>query len=388
MKRIVPGLIAGIAFLAAALPASRAYLFWAERAVPTDGTDMVLSSFDINDDGHVAWSCEDGTEYSICYYDGSSTTRIDPYIYDDHLAATQVGCGLLPALNNHGQVLWVSFWYLGFVDLYDGSATAELDYDTRSLLSVDLNDSGQAVWHRYDGSLQDIRYHDGSTTVTLDGGSWDVEPVLNECGQVVWFGHDGADYEIFLYDGSATVQITNNGVDDEAPQINDSGTVVWERDADTAADGSDHVIMLYDGTAATQISSGGHFNQEPRINNAGQVAWYAYDASPYGAGGDYEIYLYDGGAVSQITSNTGQDRSPRLNDDGSVVWYGDDGSDMEIFRYQGGATTQITSDADDDYDPQIAENGVIVWRSCATASDCALRRYAPVTIGPAGGPWH
>ena len=77
-------------------------------------------------------------------------------------------------------------------------------------------------------------------------------------------GYDGSDYEIFLYDGTSTTQLTDNDYDDDCPQINDNGYVVWRDD-----DGSDYEIFLYDGTSTTQLTNNDYDDYSPQINNNG-----------------------------------------------------------------------------------------------------------------------
>ena len=56
---------------------------------------------------------------------------------------------------------------------------------------------------------------------------------------MVWHGFNGPDSEIFLYDGASTTQLTNNSYNDNNPEINNAGSVVWVRD-----DGFDSEIFL------------------------------------------------------------------------------------------------------------------------------------------------
>jgi hypothetical protein len=85
---------------------------------------------------------------------------------------------------------------------------------------------------------------------------------------VVWSGWDGSDWEIFLYDGASTTQITNNGLADSTPHINNNGHVVW-----SGSDGSDDEVFLYNGTSTTQITNNGLPDSTPHINDNGYMVW-------------------------------------------------------------------------------------------------------------------
>ncbi len=101
---------------------------------------------------------------------------------------------------------------------------------------------------------------------------------MNDDGCVVWEGQDGNDWEVHMYNGGNSVQLTDNDVDDRAPQINNNGDVVW------------------------------HSNQS-----------------------DSEIFFYNGSNIIQLTNNTDADTYPKINDRGDVVWQCNDGNDSEIF---------------------------------------------------------
>jgi hypothetical protein len=178
----------------------------------------------------------------------------------------------------------------------------------------------------------------------------DDNPQINDNGYIVWSGSDGADYEIFLYDGLNTTQITDNARGDHQPQINDNGHVVWD-----GSDGADPEIFLYDGLNTTQITNNAYQDNDPSINDNGYVVWDGSD------GADPEIFLYDGLKTNQLTDNAFVDELPQINNNGYVVWHGFDGADYEIFLYDGLNTTNITQNASDDFIPQSNDNNHVVW---------------------------
>ena len=180
----------------------------------------------------------------------------------------------------------------------------------------------------------------------------DDKPQINDSGYVVWIGSDGQDNEIFLYDGQTTKQLTDNSYDDLNPKINDNGYVVWY-----GSDGQDYEIFLYDGLTTKQLTDNSYDDVSPQINNNGYVVWRGYD------GQDYEIFLYDGLTIKQLTDNSYNDDQPQINDNGYVVWSGYDGQDSEIFLYDGLTTKQLTDNSYpyNEYGPQINNNGYVIW---------------------------
>ena len=178
----------------------------------------------------------------------------------------------------------------------------------------------------------------------------DNNPQINDNGYIVWSGLDGSDFEIFLYNGLNTTQLTNNALGDHRPQINNNGYVVWH-----GSDSADSEIYLYDGLNTTQITNNAYQDNTPQINDNGYIVWDGFD------GADREIYLYDGLQIYQLTDNAYVDESPQINNKGYVVWHGFDGADYEIYLYDGANTVQITDNAYDDFIPQINDNNHVVW---------------------------
>ena len=178
----------------------------------------------------------------------------------------------------------------------------------------------------------------------------DDNPQINDNGYIVWSGREGADYEIFLYDGLNTTKLTDNALGDHSPQINNSGYVVWQ-----GSDGNDQEIFLYDGQKTTQITNNAYQDNSPQINDNGYIVWNGFNNA------ESEIFLYDGLKTAEITNNAYEDGNPQINNNGYVVWHGFDGADFEIYLYDGLNTFQITDNAYDDFIPQINDNNHVVW---------------------------
>jgi len=260
-------------------------------------------------------------------------------------------------------------------------------------ISTKLNPAGSGSELFSLDSDDEIFLYNGITVIQLtDNSGGDYDPQINASGYVVWYGYESIaaklnpegsgpeldapspDSEIYLYNGTATTPITNNIYDDDNPQINAGGNIVWEGD-----DGSDYEIFLYDGSTTTQITNNTWDDTDPRINTSGDLVWRGYVGSGKIPGRpsepNWEIFLYDDTTTTQITNNTWDDYEPQINDDGYIVWYGGDfkgkspssktkadgGPNNEIFLYNRITTTQITDDSYYDGDPQINASGHIVW---------------------------
>jgi hypothetical protein len=151
--------------------------------------------------------------------------------------------------------------------------------------------------------------------------------------------------EIYLYDGSNTIQLTDNYLDDDGLQINDTGDVVW-----CGYNGNDREIYLYDGSNTIQLTDNNFDDLYPQINNNGDVVWTGYN-------GNYEIYLHDGSTTIQLT-DSGYNSWPQINNNGDVVWVGGIDNCREIYLAKpgqdpsgGGGSGVCIPDTDNGYVP-------------------------------------
>jgi len=194
----------------------------------------------------------------------------------------------------------------------------------------------------------------------------DWAPQMNTNGRVVWYGFDGNDYEIYsaYANGLDFVQVTDNNIDDENPKINENDQIVWQ-----AFDGTDYEIFAAQahGTNVVQITYNQTNDWHPGINNYNRLVWDGWD------GADYEIFSskIDGSDLFQITNNQAtssypmEDVWPQINDSGRVVWMGYDGNDWDIYsaNFDGTDMLQIsTTDYDDEY-PEINNANQVVWQT-------------------------
>ncbi len=132
-------------------------------------------------------------------------------------------------------------------------------------------------------------------------------------------------------------QITDNGVNDEVPQVS-GNRIVWR-----AYDGHDHEIMLYDAItgAITQLTDNAAEDWEPHIAGAA-VVWLAV---PDGVHSELMVRDLDTGAVRSV--GTGPWFGTYDIHDGLVTWSSNDGTSTDgsatlfVSDVPGGATRQV-----------------------------------------------
>ncbi len=249
-------------------------------------------------------------------------------------------------------------------------------------VGYELNDDGTWVWQGFDGADWEIFLSSGKT---LNPGAMtsspdnDQKPDINASGTVVWQrGSATTDAEIYLDSGSGETNISNSaGVDDSDPRIGDGGHVVWEGD-----DGSDFEIYLYDGVTTSNISNDSlNDDFEPQVNASGKAVWMKkFSALPT------DIVFYDGASVTNLSNTFGdEDVDPRINDSNMVVWSGFDGSDYEIYFWDGQtpvSITRLTDNSVNDSRPEINNAGQVTWHA-SDGSDLEIYFWdgqTPVTV--------
>ena len=256
-----------------------------------------------------------------------------------------------------------------------------------------FNDNNQVVWRAFpktnNHSIDDLWIKDGIHYEKLTwcgGGDYQVmdqndkHPQINANGVVVWQRgenencdplHQQYSYDIYLYDGISSINITKKlPGDNENPQINDTGTVVWENDGD---------IYRYTGGAPEKISYNSDYaNTDPQIiNECGLVVWQGCSDS------DCEIFLYDGHIAVNISNDPlHHDEYPQINEKGQVVWVRDyacegvycaydwmkKGREIMLYDHYNKTLANISERYGDDEDPQINDLGVVVWSGYGSSS--------------------
>ena len=174
------------------------------------------------------------------------------YSYNDYMQLK--GCSYRslsyknPQINAHGVVVWQGGGYKNCsssetqnsydIHVYDGSIVKTISENmTGHDENPQINDNGIVVWenqgriYRYDISLYPDEKPERISISAEYAEYYNTAPQINRDNSVVWQGCNGSDCEIFLYDGVKTVNISNApNHDDEGPQINEMGRVIWVKD--------------------------------------------------------------------------------------------------------------------------------------------------------------
>jgi hypothetical protein len=193
---------------------------------------------------------------------------------------------------------------------------------------------------------------------------------MNNRGQIVFWagsGTNGNTYEIYLYDHGRLTRITENAVCDGYPDINDQGTIVWERFIGPQGPyGPTSEVMMYRDGVTTQLTHDAVDNVGPRINNLGHIVWYDWVR-----GGCLDsnaiVKFYDGQEIDQISDADWSNQGPEINDRDWIVWtrynYCDDPWSSSILLCTDGVTTTLTTDEIESQVPTINNVGQVCW-SC------------------------
>jgi hypothetical protein len=223
-----------------------------------------------------------------------------------------------------------------------------------SLGSASVKSSGSNyVWVARKGANSVLNLYNGTATLPIANSAYDINTPGNynisngnyniSGNTVVYTKKDGNDTEIYRYSGGTTTKLTNNTINDYAPQIA-GNTVLWY-----ANDGTDVEIFRNNGTTTTQLTNNDTDERGLKLSGSNAV-WVGWD------GNDYEIYL-NNGTPNQLTKNTTDDYSPVISDN-KVAWFNWNGTAENLFYYNGTTTTQITNNIEV-YNPLVSGDKVV-----------------------------
>jgi len=154
-----------------------------------------------------------------------------------------------------------------------------------------------------------------------DTSTW--EPAINNCGQIAFgkrLGRRQRTVEILLYDNGRITQVTDNRDRDIGVDINDAGTMVWQRKVRRGEGPVRRQIILYADGLETILEERRNQNRKPFINNLGHVTW-AHDRGPYSCPLRADIMFWDGHKIKRISERERLvNQWPELNDLDDVAW--------------------------------------------------------------------
>ena len=214
-----------------------------------------------------------------------------------------------------------------------------------------INNCGEAVYSfrwAFPNSHHVFRYDNGMLHQVTNTGLADIRPDINDGGTMVWFANFGsisnsAGDLVRFQDGV----LTNIGIG-TAASINNQGHVAWNWfDAQTCA--SESTIFFFDGSTVTQVTNNGLSNQSVDLNDFDDLAFsekiQCDVPSFYGT-----IMFWSDGDVEPLPSRQEQSSGPTINNLGQVAWEGEVG----IERWEDGATTLFTDWGDN---PRLNNKG-------------------------------
>lgn len=307
------------------------FIYDGSNASPIPDSPSIDLAPKINSNNLVVWYGFDGSNDEIFVHDGITTKVVIPSTDEDRF----------PDLNDVGQVVWQAT---------SGAATN--------------------IWLATPSGDTYTRSRPSNNSIFGSPASHDNRnPQLNNNGNVVWEGVPDADSdsEIFYFNGvNRVTRITSNELSDSSPQISDNGltvSIVWQ--GFTTSTDSEIFLSSFDANSpgepkgiiiSDSILTPSRNNQNPQINNSGQVVWQGLSDTS----SQFEIFFYDGLDVIQITDNTFPDHSPQINDKGLIVWQGGFGTD-DIYYFDGTGVQPLTSSSDAS-NPKVNINGLITWQ--------------------------
>jgi hypothetical protein len=195
-----------------------------------------------------------------------------------------------------------------------------------------------------------------------DDSDYDARPSLNNCRQVVFskrINNSIPDEEIFLWDGGQLTRLTDDGVNDFIPNINDQGTITWSRAVGVNASWE---IAIRHAGETTVLTDNALDDFAPRLNELDHLVW---DRTTGGQCGESDIYYYDGARTLQLTVENMSNQGATLNDADQIAWTKYDFCVSPwlstIMLHSGGKTLPMTSGLQGDQAPQINNRLEIVW---------------------------
>lgn len=238
------------------------------RIIQITDNDVPDSFPDINDSGTVVWA-----------HDSRNPSK-GTILFDDGERVLSLGKGTQPSINGPGLVAWKRFHGGGCASasdiyLFDGKSTRQFFSDGFSNQSVEINDSGDMVWTRYNfcsrphwiGDI--VLFTDGYTRVLNDSTTQSQVPELNNLGSVVWL-NAGA---IEVWKDGAFTQLSL-GAPPGNPTVNDSGDMLiplWD------ANRREWDMWMYrmedERRVAYLLTDDPFVEAAPQINEFGEGAW-------------------------------------------------------------------------------------------------------------------
>jgi hypothetical protein len=272
------------------------------------GTSYLRSNIQMNNVGQVVWTEASGPDSAVSLWNGRDLVRLGPG-------------GVSPRINDAGQVAWAARDSLGVDQIYLWSGSTPLQVGTHRFggsLPL-LSGSGHVLWWGY---TYYYWWNGLATRSFTRTWSWFEVPV-NYFGQYAWAEPFDSDAEVFLKEDTQVRRLTDNFIDDWAPQINDRGDVAWQ-----SGRFSVNGLYLWNGSRIRLLETRLTAYPEWTLGQGGHVTWVAAEY-PARMG----IHLWDGTTIRQISNGDTSGSYPRVNRAGQVVWLRAQGGSADVYLY-------------------------------------------------------
>ncbi len=212
--------------------------------------------------------------------------------------------------------------------------------EIRSTIPV-INDLSEVVWStRIGDTIANLhRFSNGLVERLTDDTTFDMWPVINNASEMAWMRcpipvEPPCDLLTTYSEGPIHGEFP---IMVNSAEINDAGDAAW--DFPIGDEDLHNEIVLYRRDIGTSeiVTNVGLNNQLPRINNSRQITWTRFDFSV--APWESTIMFWSDGVVTAVSSGSSQAQASDLNDEGHVIW----GDGAEIFLWDGEQTTNVTA---------------------------------------------
>jgi hypothetical protein len=258
-----------------------------------DGSDLVQITDNVHNDWHaeindnnvVVWDGFDGNDYEIysANADGSNVVQVT----DNDVANGYPREDVWPQINNIGRIVWSGFdgwdWEI-FSANRDGSDLQNLSNSVFDEEYPQINDANNVVWHAWatneNCEIYTTQATGGSLTRLSLNPTEDWHPRMNERGAIVWMAHDGNDWEIYAkLPGQNPRAITNNDTHDQYPVIDEDNRISWQ-----GFDGNDWEIYRWGMERTFQVTDNDVNDRAPECAARRITVWHADHSTILGRG--------------------------------------------------------------------------------------------------------
>jgi len=279
------------------------------------------------------------------------------------------------AVNNCGEVVYSKHladdtWE---IRCYDNGRTIDIPAAGPRNYYPDINDDRVIVWSArttVNSPLGIVRYANGVCTHITTPSVNDYSPRINNLGHITWCrwlgdGCEDSRAEIFLYDGQSVAQLSNNGLSNQGPSINDSDMLVWTKYNFCLNPWESNTLLYRSGLITKLPDHQENEAQIPDINNRGQVVW--------GGPSGIELWTWLAGTSTIITP---WGRNPAINNRGDIFflrWH-NDSETWQVWCYVDGMFYQLSDDPFWNLDGDINEYGEMAWERGLFETDVGMLR--------------